>query len=348
MVRKLNYTLSFCLLFLINIPSANAGDTITIIGVGDIMPGTDYPSSKYLPPNNDCKPLFRNVSEILNSVNITCGNLEGSMAGQTGKAKYCKNPDQCFVFRIPEAYINCLVETGFDFLSIANNHSNDFGWAGRQNTIKVLKQANIGFAGLPAYETSIKRIDSLVVGFCAFSPHTGTCSIKDLTYVVNLIKNLDDTCDIIIASFHGGAEGAKYQHVPKTDEFFLGNYRGNVYAFAHTAIDAGADIVFGHGPHVTRAIELYKNKFIAYSLGNFCTYARFNLNGPNGIAPIIKININTQGDFINGSIIPIIQQGKGPVPDPDKKVITLLQQLTTSDFPDTQLIIKNNGLIFPK
>ena len=65
--------------------------------------------------------------------------------------------------------------------------------------------------------------------------------------------------------------------------------RGSVYRFAHEVVDAGADVVFGHGPHVTRALEFYRDRLICYSLGNFATYRRFNLSGPNGIAPIVKV-----------------------------------------------------------
>ena len=67
---------------------------------------------------------------------------------------------------------------------------------------------------------------------------------------IEIVKKLDSICDIVIVSFHGGAEGAQFQNVPRTNEIFYGENRGDVYKFSHTLIDAGADIVFGHGPHV--------------------------------------------------------------------------------------------------
>ena len=121
---------------------------------------------------------------------------------------------------------------------------------------------------------------------------------------------LSDTCDVVIVSFHGGAEGADFQHVPKAMEIFHGENRGDVYNFAHTMIDNGADVVFGHGPHVTRAIEVYQDRFISYSMGNFCTYGRINLAGPNGLAPIVKINVDTTGRFLSGRIIPVTRHGR--------------------------------------
>ena len=126
---------------------------------------------------------------------------------------------------------------------------------------------------------------------------------------------------------------------------FLGENRGNVYEFSHAVIDAGADIVFGHGPHVTRAVELYKDRFIAYSMGNFCTYSRFNLKGNGGYAPIIHVNVEKKtGKFLSGKIIPIKQPGEGgPVYDPDKQAITDIQSLTKADFPEMKLVIGDDG-----
>ena len=91
------------------------------------------------------------------------------------------------------------------------------------------------------------------------------------------IAYLDSLVDIVIVSFHGGAEGSEYTNITKKTEIFLGENRGNPYEFSRVAIDAGADVIFGHGPHVTRSMDIYKNRFIAYSLGNFATYARMSL-----------------------------------------------------------------------
>ena len=103
-------------------------------------------------------------------------------------------------------------------------------------------------------------------------------------------------------------------------------------------IDAGADIVIGHGPHVARAMEVYENKFVAYSLGNFCTYGMFNLEGVSGIAPLLKIYINEKGDFIRGHITSIKQKGEGgPLPDETYAAYRSIKALTASDIPGSHL-----------
>ena len=86
--------------------------------------------------------------------------------------------------------------------------------------------------------------------------------------------------DVVIVSFHGGAEGATVMHVPFTEEEYYGEPRGDVALFAHRMVDAGADLIVGHGPHVVRGIERYKDRLIAYSLGNFATFLANALRQP--------------------------------------------------------------------
>ena len=180
----------------------------------------------------------------------------------------------------------------------------------------------------------------------AFSPNNGTQSINDLEAAKALIQHLDSLSDIIIVSFHGGAEGKKYQHVTREREYFYGENRGNVYEFSHEMIDAGADIIFGHGPHVARAIEVYKNRFIAYSLGNFATYGRFNLRGENGLAPIAKVWITEDGSFVKGKIISAIQKGAGvPEIDVNHGAAQKIKELTEADFPESKILIDPEGNI---
>ena len=323
-------------------------DTLSIVMVGDVMLGTNYPSSGYLPPKNNCYLLLDSVKNYIQDADISFCNLEGVFAGEAGTPKSCKNPENCYVFRMPEEYVNCLVDVGFDLISVANNHVNDFGTAGRMNSARVLDSAGLHFAGFIDHPYTIFDQDGLTIGFCAFSPNSGVMDLRNISQAESIVRFLEDTCDIVIVSMHGGAEGRDHQHVTRKKEIFLNADRGNVYDFAHKMIDAGADIVIGHGPHVTRAMEIYNNRFIAYSLGNFATYSRFNISGPNGIAPLVKIQIDSEGKFLKGEIIPVMQLGEGgALPDPDKRVIFKIQDLIRLDFPDNMLNIDNEGNIIP-
>jgi hypothetical protein len=321
-------------------------DTLIIIGTGDIMPGTNYPDKSYLPPGNDCRRLFEPVSGLLRSADVTFGNLEGVFSSEGGTAKKCNNPKFCYVFRMPDEYLGCILDAGYNLLGVANNHVNDFGYGGRRNTARLLDESGVSWAGFIDKPWTTFEVDSVKYGFAAFAPHIGTADFKDYEGAARIVEGLDSICDVIIVSFHSGAEGRDYQHVPCTDEVYLGYNRGNVCTFSRTVVDAGADIVFGHGPHVTRAMELYKNRLICYSLGNFCTYARFNLSGPNGFAPIVKVYTDRKGEFLGGQVISVRQPAPGgPLPDGGNRALKFLQGLTSADFPDNELIIEDDGTL---
>ena len=320
-------------------------DSITIIGVGDIMMGTNYPEKRYLPPN-DGNDLLADVDHILQDADLTFGNLEGVILDEGGTPKYCKNKNLCFAFRTPESYMKHLVKAGFDVMSTANNHAGDFGNIGRRNTMHVLDSLDIEHAGLLYQPFTRFKKDGIKYGFAAFAPNTGTQSINNLKEAKAIVQHLDSLSDIVIVSFHGGAEGSKHQHVTKKREVFYGENRGNVYEFSHSLIDVGADIVFGHGPHVTRAMEIYKDRFIAYSLGNFCTYGRFNVRGVNGLAPIVKVWTDMEGRYLRGRITPVKQTKKtGPKIDGNKEVFHYINTLISSDLPDLHLKVAEDGEI---
>ncbi|MBC7486605.1 MAG: CapA family protein [Cytophagaceae bacterium] len=320
-------------------------DTISIIGVGDMMLGTNYPADSYLPPN-DGKDILAPVKDILIDADLTFGNMEGTMLSDSGDVKKCSNPAVCYAFKSPDHYISYFKEAGFDVLSLANNHSGDFGVPGKTNTVRLLKENAIEFAGLLEYPFTIFVKDSITYGFCAFAPNNGTVSFNDHDNAVSLVKHLDSLCDVVIVSFHGGAEGSSRTHITKSNEIFLGENRGNPYKFSRAVIDAGADIVFGHGPHVTRAIDIYKGRFIAYSLGNFATYGRFNLKGVSGIAPIVKVYVNEKGEFISGQIFSTKQIGEGgPILDPEQRVLKEMITLNKIDVPESKLVIDDNGQV---
>jgi len=320
-------------------------DTISIIGVGDIMLGTNYPDNSYLPGDSGKHLLFY-VSDILKSADLTFGNLEGVILNDGGTPKKCNNPKACYLFRMPEYLAARLDESGFNVLSVANNHSGDFGNEGRQSTANILKSKNIYFAGFDTIPYTTFKRGEIIYGFAAFAPNKGTASLNDLGKAKEIVAHLDSVSDITIVSFHGGAEGKNHQQVTRETEFFYGENRGNVYEFSHALIDAGADVIFGHGPHVVRSVEVYNNRIIAYSLGNFCTYKRFNLRDVNAYAPILKIDLNSTGEFLGGRIISAIQTGSGiPKIDSEYRAARQIKALTEKDFPESKIFIGDSGVI---
>ncbi len=324
----------------------NSTDTITLAAVGDIMFGTNFPDLKNMPPNNG-KELLKPFETYLKNADITFGNVEGVFLDKGGIPK--GTGGQVYCFRQPINMAQYYLDYGFDLLSVANNHVADFGDPGLTSTDEVLRRLNIAFAGSLKQPTTIITVKGRKIGMAAFAPHKGSVDMNNIAGAVKIVTELKKQSDIVMVSFHGGAEGVTRQRVPKKKEIFYGQDRGDVHDFAHKMIDAGADVLIGHGPHVVRAVELYKNKFIAYSLGNFCTYGKFSLGGASGNAPLLNLSLNGNGDFVSGSIVSGKQYGEGgPLLDEVKKnAFNTIAYLTKLDFPNTALQF-NNGLITKK
>ncbi|MEO5909434.1 MAG: CapA family protein [Pelobium sp.] len=319
-------------------------DTINITAVGDMMLGSAYPSRLNLPPDNGVNS-FREVAKYLKG-DIVFGNLEGCFLN-SGKSTKCDgiNPNNCYAFRMPESYAGIYKKAGFNVLSVANNHLGDFDDKGRRNTTRILDSLQINYAGQLEKPFALFEIDSVKYAFCAFAPNENTVSIKNIDSAKVLVRKLKALADIVIVSFHGGGEGARFEHVTRKTEIFYNENRGNVYDFAHGMIDAGADVILGHGPHVTRAVEVYKNKFIAYSLGNFCTYGMFNLNGLSGIAPLLQLKINSKGDFLYCDVISVKQDKVNRLNiDEDFAAFKKIKVLTDLDFPKHNLKFQDNRI----
>lgn len=334
-------------------PEANAQpvETLSIIGVGDIMMGLNYPEDNPSLPVKDGADIFADVKSILKDADITTGNLEGVLANQGNHTKRCSDPKVCFVFRMPERYVDHLVDAGFDFMALANNHSSDFGVPGRESTQRVLKEAGIGFAGFEnVCESQVIERNGVKYGFASFSVNNGTLQVTEYDKATQVISDLKKNADIVIVAMHIGAEGVKYNHITRGTETYVGEDRGNPYKFARTVIDAGADVVFGHGPHVVRAVDVYKGKFIAYSLGNFATPTGISTNGLKGYAPIVKVIVDKKtGYFVEGKIYSNLQKGaegvRHPLRDKTNACIKEIKSLTETDIPEAPIKIEKDGSI---
>ena len=320
------------------------GGTLNLAFVGDIMPGTTFPDSRL--PEKDGATLFKDVDSILTAADVAAGNMEGALADEGETTK--KGGKFSYSFRVPTRYGKLIADAGFDFMSMANNHAFDFGLDGVKSTEATLHSNGIAYSGIGGRkESAIVERNGVRYGFCAFGHNSYTLKHADQENVKRIIDNLREKADIVIVSFHGGAEGTAHKHLPQGKEMFLGENRGDLRNFAHFCIDNGADVVYGHGPHVVRAVELYKNHFIAYSLGNFCTPYGVNISGISGYAPVLQLTVNAaDGTFVGGKINSFIQQrGKGPRRDPLNLVAKEIRSLTNADFSNPKLTIANDGTI---
>ena len=305
------------------------------------MLGTDFPEN--ILPDDDGVGFLSAVTPILSAPDVTFGNLEGVLQDGGEPVKQCKDTRICFLFRTPTRYAQYLAAAGFDVMSLANNHARDFGEDGRSSTMAALDSVGIRHSGREGTVASWIA-NGRRVALVAFAPNVGSNSLNDPQIGLPLVTQLAATHDIVIVSFHGGAEGNGAEVLPFAREIFAGEDRGDVVEFAHAMVDAGADLVLGHGPHVVRPMELYRDRLIAYSLGNFATYYGISVEGIRGIAPILLATLDDDGRFVSGRIEATAQiRPAGPSLDPAHAVTDLLRTLTDNAFPQGLLGISTDG-----
>lgn len=324
---------------------------ITVAATGDIMLGSAFPFASELPPA-DGRNVLGAAQPQLAGADVVFGNLEGVLIDDVSLVRPCPElSTTCFRFGMPARYGSHLRSAGFNVVNLANNHMNDFDEQGRQIGFDNAQAHGLVAFGIETSPTATQVLDSgLRIGWVGYAPHTGV-NRPTVETIRQQVADLKKTHDLVFVSMHVGGEGAAAQRVTRATEMFLGQNRGNPYAFAHAAIDAGADLVIGHGPHVLRGLELYKGRLIAYSLGNFATYGRFNLKGVNGLTGVLRVTLRPDGEFVEGHFVSMKQdrtseawaQGVGPVLDPTGEAWDVLRQLSREDFPESPLLFDANG-----
>jgi hypothetical protein len=311
----------------------------SIVAGGDVMMGSrDSGLNPAIKPGADAAVLIgADLATIFRRADIAFVNLEGPLYdGRDATTKDCTN---CFSFRSPVYYADVLASLHIKAVSLANNHSGDYGEAGRDSTMTALRNRGIGYGGLDrdgAQAATLRLADGRSAAVIAFAPNNGTLDIHDIPAAAERIRELKKSHDMVIVSFHGGGEGWDHVHVADGNEKFAGEDRGDVVAFAHAAVDAGADLVIGQGPHVPRAVEIYRGHLIAYSLGNFWTYEGVMSYAVSGLGPVLEAWLAPDGTIAGFTIHSTRQAGLGvPHLDPDDEAARYVFYLTRSDFPRT-------------
>jgi poly-gamma-glutamate capsule biosynthesis protein CapA/YwtB (metallophosphatase superfamily) len=309
--------------------------TITVSAVGDMI--FDRGVKSLIAKEGGAAPLAA-VATRLAASDIAVGNLESPLATSGSQ-----EPSKSVTFRGTPKAIEGLQTAGFDFVSLANNHALDYGKTALADTITALDAAGIAHAGAgadraAAYAPAIvvrkgARVaylafsDVVPPGFAADAKHGGIATGRQLSTVTGAIKQAKTQADYVIVSFHWGVEYQDYATAQQVHD-------------AHAAIDAGADMVAAHHPHVIQAVELYKGKLIAYSLGDFVfdhfskkTGEAFILDASIGPAGVGAVTVTPVYLDTNGK--PAIVEGT--------EAATILQRLqTVSAKRDTNVVIQGS------
>ena len=322
-----------------------ATQRLTIAAVGDMMIGTDFPENHL--PDDDGVSFLADVTLALSAADITFGNLEGVLVDGGEPGKKCSNPNACYLFRSPTRYAEHFRNAGFDVLSLANNHARDFGENGRTASMEVIAAAGMLHTGREGDFASLE-INGISVAVLGYAVTKNSNMLLDYDLAEQTISEYSESHDVVIISYHGGAEGQEVTHIPFAEEEYFGEPRGDVVRFSRMAVDVGADLVIGHGPHVVRGMENYKGRLIAYSLGNFATYYGISVDGIKGVAPILTATLDGNGNFVGGDIVSTIQiRPAGPSLDEEQRALKLIRGLSVQDFGQSGLVFADDGSIAP-
>src|SRR3954470_15365722 len=311
--------------------------TLTIGWVGDVTPG-----SRYGLPGDGGRALFAHVKPALREPDLMVANLEGTLSAG-GASKCPVAADNCFAVQAPPANAGALHDAGIDLVNLANNHSFDYGAEGRRQTLMALTAGHVAFTGLPGDVRVLER-RGVRVAFVGFSTYRWTPSMDDPRALIDQAKAI---ADVVVGLFPAGAEGSDRTAVPIGREVAFGEDRGDERAFAHAAIDAGADLVLGAGPHVIRGMETYKDRLIAYSLGNFAGAGNFAWGGTLSVSGLLTVRVDRRGRMRNGWWRGMTLDGSG-APRPDAGISrALVAQLSARDFGASAPRVLATGRILP-
>lgn len=261
--RFLTWSFFVCLLLLSVFSSVLSEEAeVTITMVGDIYLGAWLEKTLLANPSYP----FLYTQEILNQGDLLFGNLESPLSLHDEVFM-----EKTFLLRAHPDTVQTLLAGGFDALTLANNHIMDYGPVALADTLGLLDKHDIKHAGAgmnlkAARSLAVLEKNGLKVALLAFNnslplefnagvSRPGTAK-GDWDYISKDVKEASAFADLVIVSFHWSAEHLK---TPKNYQRSLGKL----------CIDSGADLVFGHHPHVIQGMERYKDGLIAYSLGNF-------------------------------------------------------------------------------
>lgn len=277
------------------------GESVTIKAVGDIVIGSDWPTSVYPPGFN--LDLENRLKRVIGPADAVFGNFEGALTTHSVSTK-APNFSTVFAFRMPPSFAQMLKSAGFNVMHIANNHTFDFGQIGYNDTITHLTKAGIATVG-ETDKVTIQKSNGVTIAWIGFSHLYRYNHVGNLAKLAQLIQQARPVADLVVVSLQAGAEGSEALKVTNYDEKFLGENRGNTYAFAHRAIDLGADLVLGHGPHVVRGLECYKGKLIAYSLGNFIGYNALSIKRAAALSMVLEVKLSKDRRTLGYNVIPV-------------------------------------------
>ena len=285
-------------------PEERGETEILLTCVGDCTLGGDIPTGAYknfasYAQRYGLDYFLENVRDLFEADDLTIVNLEGPLTTSTEMRS-----GRAFNFRGYPEYVKILSGSGVEIANVANNHALDFGKAGLEETRDVLEGAGIGVSGFSyVYTADVKGVRVRSIGFTEWD--------YSREQIVKSVRDARDGCDLLIVSMHWGKE--KVYEATSTQQ-----------RLGRAIIDAGADLVVGSHPHVYGGIEMYKGKYIVYSMGNFCFGGHKNPDEHNCIVFQQSFVIAPDGSVSDGgvNIIPALISSSDKLNNFQPKLLT--------------------------
>ena len=263
-----------------------ADGDIRIAAVGDLVFSENSQTNRL---------AFNDFLPQLTQADLTLGNLEGPITTHpTSRKPFIAGRSYSFRFPIDTAVV--LKNANFHILSIANNHSNDYGPVGFADTRQHLSAAGLEATGLKDSHV-IRTVRGIKVGVIALAHYPMFNNVLDIEATARLVAQVRSQSDVVVLFYQLGGEGDGHALLNNEDVVFLGEQRGNARKFAQAMVKAGASALVGHGPHLVRAAECVDGVPVLHSIGNFVSSGGLSVNSLANVTVFTELLFDPSGRF---------------------------------------------------
>ena len=339
---------------------AHAQRGVRVCAGGDVSLGTNADTSwairataqwgRPVPALPSPAGLLRPLRPLLRGADVVLLNVEGAIGDGDAPTKCGPTSTACFALRMPvaaAAALRAVNDSAVVVGNVANNHARDAGLEGLDTTVAHLAAAGVQVTGADTLATVVETAFGDTLAILGFST-SGVPDARDLAAVRRHVARAAALYPRVVVTMHVGAEGRDAQRTRDTTERYYGGLRGNPVQFADAALESGADLVIGHGPHVVRAMRLLDGRLVAYSLGNLVTYGPFSLRPPLDRGGILCAMLADSGRVKSARFHATRQLPPGRVRvDRGGRAAHLADSLSRLDFPRDGARLLADGTILP-